>query len=356
MGLRTSTITEQVAAHLLEEIRQGRWNTAIPGRVRLARELEVSSQTVQRAFKLLEEQGVLEAQGGGRRHKVVASSAVSEPRPIRVRILLYDDADRTSPEIVELFHLIEEEGFRCNYAPKTLQALTMDPAKVARMVNDSPADAWIVQGGSREVLQWFLEQSTPAFSLFGRFSGLPIAAVCPLKIPALKQAVRKLVDLGHVRIVMLAQEERRKPRPALMEQAFLDELETLGIKTSQYNLHDWGIGPQDFHRGIETLFRHTPPTALIVNESRLFVAARDHLSQRGIIAPRDVSLICDDPDQTFTWCDPPVSHISWDYRPVIRRALRWVRNIAKGNNDLRQTRFKTKFVEGGTIGPVARAR
>ena len=50
----------------------------------------------------------------------------------------------------------------------------------------------------------------------------------PRKNPALAVAVRRLVDLGHRRIVMLVREERLKPYPASYEQAFLNELAALG--------------------------------------------------------------------------------------------------------------------------------
>ena len=40
-------------------------------------------------------------------------------------------------------------------------------------------DAWVIIAGSREVLEWFVEQQIPAFALFGRRDGLPIAGVGP---------------------------------------------------------------------------------------------------------------------------------------------------------------------------------
>ena len=54
---------------------------------------------------------------------------------------------------------------------------------------------------------------------------------------------------------------------------------------------------------------------------------------------------------TFAWCRPTIAHLSWDYRPVVRRVARWVDNMAKGKDDLRQTLTKIEFVEGGTMGP-----
>lgn len=108
-----------------------------------------------------------------------------------------------------------------------------------------------------------------------------------------------------------------------MERAFLEELESPGIRTGPYNLPDWKNDMEDFHRCLDSLFRHTPPTALLIDGMLLFIATQQHLAQLGIIAPRDVSLVCHDPDPAFAWCQPKVAHIEWDSRPSVSRMTRW---------------------------------
>ena len=88
----------------------------------------------------------------------------------------------------------------------------------------------------------------------------------------------------------------------------------------------------------------------MISESSLFVSAMQHLSRKGILAPEHVSLICDDPDRVFHWCDPMISHIGWDPDPVIRRVLQWADHVARGKEDMKQTFTKSEFVRGGTIG------
>ena len=68
--------------------------------------------------------------------------------------------------------------------------------------------------------------------------------------------------------------------------------------------------------------------------------------------PKDVSLICTDGDPHFTWCRPSVAHIHWDYRPVVRRVVRWADNVSQGKEDRRQSLTKAEFVEGGMVGPA----
>ena len=153
---------------------------------------------------------------------------------------------------------------------------------------------------------------------------------------------------------MLCHEDRRKPQPGPYEQRFLDELESLGIQTGPYNLPDWPKSVDGFHGMLENLFRHTPPTALLVDTTGLFAATHQFLAQSKLRAPQDVSILSGDPDPSFEWSKPEASHLRWDPDPVIRNVLRWVKSVSQGKCDLRQRVTPTEFFEGGTIGPVSR--
>lgn len=352
MGLlKTFTVVGQVAAYLREELRRGRWKERMPGRDHLAGELGVSPRSVQGALEVLEKEGLLEKQGIGLQRRIVQGE-VTVPVGMRVVILLYEKASRQIHYLVDLRHQLEEAGHPTTFADKTLHDLGMSPERVARFVRQTPADAWVVVSASREVLKWFSSQPVPAFALFGRLVNTPMAGVGPRKSTAVADAVRRLVELGHRRIVMLCREERRKPQPGFVERVFLQELEAHGITTGSYHLPDWGNTQEEFHAGLDALFRISPPTALLCSYTALFVAAESHLAQRGIVAPRDISMMCLDPDSAFDWCVPSVSHISWDSSQVVRRVMRWVGNVARGRDDRRNTPTPAKFVEGGTVGPV----
>jgi DNA-binding LacI/PurR family transcriptional regulator len=166
---------------------------------------------------------------------------------------------------------------------------------------------------------------------------------------------RQLIELGHRRIVFLTRRALRIPQLAPLLKVFLDELEAHGISTGTYNLPDWEEDLDGFHRLLNSLFQHTPPTALIVDESIFLVATMQFLQNRRLQVPEDVSLICTDGDPHFTWCRPSIAHIQWDTAPVVRRALRWADNVARGKQDRRQKVVTAKFLEGGTVGPAPKA-
>lgn len=351
MPLQLYSHAEQVAAHLRGELQRGRWSGVLPGILKLGRELGVNHNTIDAALRLLEGEGLLVPQGNGRPRRIVMPG--DSPRPaLRVRILLFEPVERSMVYTVELLHQLLEAGHVAAFAGKTQQELGMDAKRIARHVREHEADAWVVCAANRDVLEWFARQELPTFAMFGRMAGLPVAGMSPRKGPALAIGLRRLVDLGHRKIVMMTRGVGKFTSPSLFEQAFLNELSALGITPGSYHLPDWENTREDFHRCLDSLFRLTPPTALIVCEPALFIAAQQHLAQRGVLSPRDVSLICDDPDPVFFWCEPTIAHIRWDELPIVHRVVRWAENIAQGKEDRRQSRSKSQFVEGGTVGPA----
>ena len=351
--LRVLTAAEQVAGYLRRALGSGAWGGRLPGGNQLAGLLGVGKNTVEAALRQLEAEGVLVPQGAGRRRRIVLPEG-KVAHPLRVAILDYDPPAIALAEayMVELLHLLGEAGYSVFFAEKCLQELGMEVGRVERMVRRTEADAWLVVAGSREVLEWFAAQPLPAFALFGRRHGLPIAGVGPNKPPAYATATRALIGLGHRRIVLLARRLRRLPEPGTSERTFLAELAAHGISAGSYHLPDWEDSIDGYHARLESLFQVSPPTALIIQKAPLFVAAQQFLAAQGLRVPQDVSLVCTDPDPSFAWCKPSVSHIRWDSRPVVRRIVRWAANVSQGKPDLRQTLTKAEFVPGGTIGPA----
>lgn len=351
-----STIADQVAEHLRAEILRGRWSHFMPGKHQLAAELGINNKTVEAALRQLEKTGLLIPQGVGRKRRI-NRRRLTKSRALRVGLFLNQGAEDEKSELhIEIAHALHDAGHTVLTAPKSLTELHFDPGRVAPVARKTRADAWIVLAGSREVLEWFASQSVPAFALFGHRVGLKIAAAGPNKSPALAEATRRLVELGHHRIVLLCRRIRRLPKPGISETVFLDALREHGCPVGDYNLPDWEDRNDGFQRCLHALFQVTPPTALVVDEAPYFVAAMQFLLSRGLRVPHAVSLVCTDDDPVFTHCSPPVACITWDRRPIVRRVLKWVAEISRGVPDLRQTFTPSNFLPGGTIGPAPRLR
>lgn len=350
------TITEQVAAYLREEILSGHWNDGMPGQKRLSKSLGVSGQTVELALQLLEKEGLLISQGSGRCRQVEQSQTKKKSRALRVMIMLYEESDRKFEFDVKLFHLLRDAGHEVEFASKTLWDLGMNVKRIAQFVESKEKDAWLVSAAPRDVLEWFSQRDTPAFSIFGRLNHVSIAGTGPNKSDAMVVAVRRLTQLGHRRIVMLTREERRKPQPGRVERTFLEALEKQGITTSPYNLPDWEDSPMGLNACLISLFKFTAPTAMIISTLELYTAVQQFLIHRGIRVPQDISLICSVPFPEHEWSIPSLSHITYDDRLFLRYILRWLKNVSHGKDDRRQIFTESKFIEGGTLGPAPTGR
>lgn len=346
--------SQQVADHLRSELLLGKWSGTMPGSPALAADLGIDSKTVWAALSILEEEGILISQGTGRPRKIAKATGSPDSASLRIGILEYEAASLNDDYMVDLRHKLSGSGHRVVQPAKTLTELGMKVPRIRKMVDETEADAWIVCAAARNVLQWFSDQEPPAFALFGRRRELPIAGVGPDHEAIGRLIVRRLVELGHQRIVVLVRESQRAGGPGRSDRAIFEEMAEHGLPYGPYNLPEWDDSAVGLRRVIDGLFKVTPPTALIVDEPFVFHAVKDHLARIGIMAPENVSLICRDPDQTFAWLHPSVSHVRWDHRPIVRRIVNWATNISQGRKDRRQTLTKAEFVEGGTVGPAPR--
>jgi DNA-binding LacI/PurR family transcriptional regulator len=103
---------------------------------------------------------------------------------------------------------------------------------------------------------------------------------------------------------------------------------------------------------MESLFKTTPPTALIIDETCWFIAALAFLIRRGIRVPEQVSLVSGDCETTLDVCHPRFAHMRWDNSLIVRRVVRWVDAVRKGKADRKIINISAEFVPGGSIGPV----
>jgi hypothetical protein len=350
------TAAEQAAAQLRGQIQKGVWSGSMPGGDKLAAAMGIGCNTAEAALTLLEQEGLLKNQGRRRGRLIIPQPVAAAGNAFRVAILLSESANAALDYIVEIRRELAAAGHTCYLAPKSMEDLGMDANRIARMAKKTECDAWLVIGGSSELLAWFETVNKPVFALFGRQTGKRVAGTGPDKRAALRECVRMLLAHGHRRIVLMARPRRRLPKPGLLEQSFLDELSAHGQLAGEYNLPAWEETPAGFHAKLDALFHITPPTALIIQEAPLFFAALQFLAQRRLATPGDVSLVCTDHSPDFDWCQPAISHIRWDSRPLIRHLFKWAAHVSHGKVDVSQTKTHAAFVPGGTIGPVAGGR
>ena len=353
-AFRRLSLVEQTAAHLREGLRAGRWRGQLPGAVRLAAELGVSINTLRPALRIVEAEGLVKLGENGRSRHVPARVARRQ-RPLRIGILLFEPLALEVGQPIEIGvrHSLEATGFTVFFSSETQCGLGHDVRRIARYVKREQADAWVVCSASRAVLKWFAAQPQPALAEFGDRAGLPMAAVGLDKLPALLDATRLLIALGHRRIVYICRRVQRVPELHPNVSAMLAELVAHGcLSAGDYNLPEWEETTEGLHALFDALFRVTPPTALFFDETPIALAAQQFLAGRGIKVPEQVSLVTEDYDACFRFYQPSIAHTAWRSEPIVHRIVQWATAISQHRPDLRQVNFPAEFIPGGTIGPV----
>lgn len=349
MALSILSPSDQVTIYLREQLLSHRWVSELPGTPSLAADMGVDRKTVITSLNQLEEEGLLRSQGSGRPRLVTVKNK-KHTNALKICIMPYNQEVDDLPYILELIHKLKEKGHIAYIARKSLFDLQMDIPKIARFIENEPADLWIPVCASESVMKWLADQEIPTFAIFGRRREVKLGSIGPDKTSALLEVTRKLISLGHRRISYIVREERRYPTLGHIERVFLQELEANGIATSSYNIPSWTESAESFNSCLDNLFKHTPPTALICDEAQFLIAASHRLSQSGIISPRDVSLVCQDYATSFEWCLPRISHISWDADELVRGAVQWIEQFSRGKNKREPIFTSAIFVEGETIG------
>ncbi|MFO1529133.1 MAG: substrate-binding domain-containing protein [Kiritimatiellia bacterium] len=254
----------------------------------------------------------------------------------------------------KIVHRLEESGHAAFFASKTQSELSHSLPRLRRLVEEQPADAWIVVDGARALLAWFAERKSPVLAIGGQVDNLSISTVSPCMMPAGRAAMQRLIDLGHRRVVLICTRNERAGanRPEHTVGASLAALAACGVKISPFNLPEWDETPAGLQTLLHSLFRVTPPTALVVMRPTWATGVLSFLATRGLRVPQQVSVVGYGLEALNPWHVPALAYLCAEDLPVVRRTVRWVRQVARGVVSPRRYAYPGLFVDGPSLGPA----
>ena len=217
--------------------------------------------------------------------------------------------------------LLSERGFHL-----LLAGTRDDPELEAAMVSDIIGQGvdgilWVPTSSGDELTRMLLRDRIPTVSLVRRLPGDPLHTVVFDDFEGSRSAVQYLAALGHRRIGFIDGDvafssnfDRWQGFKAAIEMAGIpadDRLVKLDVTTGTGTI-----------LAVDSLFRLAdPPTAVYVAGNAIMPGVVRTLRQKRMSIPDQVSLICFDDVEWFTFSVPPITAVSVSYERLAKVAL-----------------------------------
>lgn len=180
---------------------------------------------------------------------------------------------------------------------------------------------WVPTGPSQETIEFILGLNFPSIAIVRRIEGDVLDTVIFEDFDGSVAATEHLIDLGHKRIGYIGGEvryssncERYKGFYEAMKKADLPLDENL-VKIGSV-LETWGITATS-----ELLRLPSPPTAIFVGSNAIMPGVVKTLRNQQIDIPRDISLICYDDVDWFSFSSPPITAVKVPHTRLAEVAL-----------------------------------
>lgn len=172
---------------------------------------------------------------------------------------------------------------------------------------------WVPSSTSPALLGYLLEQHAPAVSIVRRIPNDKLDAIIFEDFEGSKSATRHLISLGHERIGFIGGDIRYSSNNDRWK-GYLRAMDEAGIKTEEFLVRLgttrslWGELATS-----ELLSLGMPPTAIFVASNAMMPGVLKTLRQHAVRLPEEMSLICFDDLDWFSYSIPSITAITTDH-------------------------------------------
>jgi LacI family transcriptional regulator len=215
-----------------------------------------------------------------------------------------------------------------------------DPDVEQNMLSDMVGRAvdgllWVPSSASLELTGYLLEQHTPAVAIVRRVPDDLLDAIVFKDYAGSQAATRHLVSLGHERIGYIGGDIRYSSNFDRW-QGFLNAMQECGIPAEDRLVKlgtTWGVWGEKATS--ELLGLAEPPTAIYVASNAIMPGVLKTLRQHAVQLPEDMSLLCFDDLEWFSYSLPSITAVTTDHLRFAEAAV-----------DLLMNRIQTPKVAG----------
>jgi LacI family transcriptional regulator len=180
---------------------------------------------------------------------------------------------------------------------------------------------WVPTMGDKKTVDILLSQNIPSVSIVRRVDGDRLDTIVFEDLAGSYAAVHYLIQLGHRRIGFIGGDISYNSNNDRW-QGYLKALKEAGIEVEEGLVKigsardTWGSIATD-----ELLRRSEPPTAIFAASNAIIPGVMKWLLQHEVQIPEEMSLICFDDLDWFTFSNPPISAISISHERIAEAAV-----------------------------------
>jgi LacI family transcriptional regulator len=338
-------LVDEVAEALRGRLASGELKGMLPGVRLLAKTLGVSVPTICRALHQLEVEGALAGGGKSRRWRVPENRAESGERTKlegirapgvagradrRGRLLFLSSLSLSSERhagvevFAELLDQLGNSGWEIMHRVENYASAVQPRKSWDKLLKLTQPDAIVALGGTPAFGGWLQEKRIRSLFIGGDpgGSGVPVVAVSTSTM--LHYALERLLSLGHRRILLplcgRAPAFAARCHRVVAEAAVLTKRprEDIVIAETAY------AGPEVIVDLMRRQWRKDPPDALIMLDSREFLAASGFFREAGVEVPRDLSVVVLSHNPIMDWHLPAITHFEHPVKLMARTVSKWV--------------------------------
>ena len=352
---RRLSLVAETARALRQSIREGLWETQLPGERELCALLQVSRPTLRAALEELQREGRLEVSTRRRRLICYIASlpyhgtrprliAVISPRPLLAM------PPSAAVMVDELRTALNRAGFELELIVNPASFSDHPDRSLEAIVARTAASAWIAYGSREPMQRWFLKRQLPCLVAGSCAAGIALPSIDLDYRATCRHAGGLLRAKGH-RSITLCLPEGATGGEADSEAGFREALENKADPDARLSVirHDGTAANLCVHLDRELRSDHRP-TAILVARAVHVLTVVTHLQRRGIAIPGDISILSRDDELFLQHLTPTVARYTIAPSRFAIQLSRAARQLAEtGSLPLRSTRLIPRFNPGETL-------
>lgn len=351
-----NSLVDRVVDSLVVAIGEGSYLNYLPGERPLVQQLGVSRSVVRAALKVLDHRGLIKIEHG-KRTRILARPGQARQWTRVVCVLCKGDMTSMSHSRALGLLQLQQQLSLANYTMKTFFKGPPDIGppirRVRQLVEENPADCWVLYSGNLNLQRFFNSCETPTFLMGRPNPGVTLPHSFVDYGPACRHAVGKLMAAGHRRIGLIMDATPTQSHQILREsfhKAFDCSTGRDSVPIEVFYEPSRGVNNLDFRLLSAIKNPKQAPTALIAELPSDVITVGSILGQNGLLVPKDVSLVCLGNHPVLGKWRPPISCYKVDELKYTNRVAQVILRLAREGVLPKNDYIRVpEFVAGGTI-------